>query len=354
MATVRPKNPTLITQAEFHATRREMASRLCAAIEARRITSFSQLVWPTSARDRGRGIGSWDESRLPLSIADRRVVQTQAGMWLLMLEAAERGYASRLWGTSSQWAARRATVRSDEADRGIEVAWCYARQVDKEDDWDFEENGRYYKFSYHRATYFNLDQVEGPGLERFRRPGDPLGGAFERIDELFAACRPDVIHERPEGSPVRRPAYNATEDIIELPRWGGLKYQNARLHELCHWAMAEGRTGQGHYFCLGRDHEEWPRLYAMGELTAETAAIFLAHDLGVRYVDMREHEDYLASQLPALDHDVTYVWTAAQKGSQVADYLLAILAGEIKPKPSRQMNSRRAMRAWTTRRMNSD
>jgi antirestriction protein ArdC len=275
-------------------------------------------------------------------------------MWLLMLEAAERGFSSRLWGTSSQWAARRATVRSDEADRGVEVAWCYARQVGKDDDWDFEDKGRYYKFSYHRATYFNLDQVEGSGLDRFRQAGETPGGAFERIDELFAVCRPDMIHERSDGSPVLRPAYNATEDIIELPGWSGLKYQNARLHELSHWAMAEGRTGQGHYFCLGRDHEEWPRLYAMGELTAETAAIFLAHDLGICYVNMREHEDYLASQLPALDHDVTYIWTAAQKGSQVADYLLSILAGEVKPKPSRQMYSRRARRAWTTRRLNSE
>lgn len=88
-----------------------------------------------------------------------------------------------------------------------------------------------------------------------------------------------------------------------------LAYAETLSHELSHWT--EHRMG-------------WSGSYALGELRAEMAAIFVTAALGIPGSnDLTNHVAYLQSWLEALENDPQFLFKAAAAASKSADFILS-------------------------------
>ncbi len=62
--------------------------------------------------------------------------------------------------------------------------------------------------------------------------------------------------------------------------------------------------------------------YAAEELVAELGAAFLGAELGLRPDHVEDHAAYMAGWLKALKNDRRFIFIAAAKAQEAADYLL--------------------------------
>jgi antirestriction protein ArdC len=111
------------------------------------------------------------------------------------------------------------------------------------------------------------------------------------------------------------------DDFIQVPDYAVFadaeKYYATVAHELTHWTRHPSRLNRD----MGR--KSWgDEGYAAEELVAELGAAFLGAELGLRPDHVEDHAAYLAGWLKVLKNDRRFIFIAAAKAQEAADFLL--------------------------------
>lgn len=238
---------------------------------------------------------------------------------LLDIAAHRHGFKSRFFGTYRQWEGICGQVKKRPADVspgewGTTIVFC--KPITKK---EAKENGEEAKgkfFLLKTFVVFNIDQVEGAHLDRFRVGTQPVSSSqiverFEVADKAIDATGADI---RFGGN---RACYNPATDIIQMPersQFSGAEFYETLCHELVHWTEPASRLN-------------WDRKgegYAMGELIAEMGGCFMCSELGLPTADnLENHASYLKSWLAAMQNDAKFIFRAATEANKAVDYLLS-------------------------------
>jgi antirestriction protein ArdC len=223
------------------------------------------------------------------------------------MAAQERGYDVNLWASYKQWQSVGSSVKKGERATQIVFFKAIKKTVEQADGTERLES-----FPLLRSfPVFNIHQVEGAIAERFLTPtAKPIFQSADRadFDRMVAATEADIRYGGSRAVYHRLPA-----DYIQVPHEGHFEsfpaYAETLSHELAHWS--EHRM-------------EWTGSYALGELRAEMAAIFVTAALGIADSgDLRNHIAYLQSWLEALENDSQFLFRAATAASKSADFILS-------------------------------
>jgi len=240
---------------------------------------------------------------------------------LLELASVRHGMSSRWWGTFNQWKnlGGRVMPRPSHVPPGRWgtqiVFWSPITKTVVNHDGEDEEDRFFVMRAY---TVFNVDQVEGDGLDHLRagREEDAAGRVmdYEPAEEAIAATGITIRHG---GT---RAFYSPSEDYVQMPPRASFtetdEYYETVLHELVHATEHPSR--------LNWSRKEAENTYAMGELVAEIGACYLARELGVPASEgLSNHVAYLGHWLKAMKSDPKFIFTASAQASKATDYLLS-------------------------------
>ena len=226
---------------------------------------------------------------------------------ILWMAAEERGFDVNFWASYKQWQSVGSSVKKGEKATQIVFFKPIKRTVEQADGSERLES-----FPLLRTfPVFNIHQVEGRIAERFLAPtAKPIFQSADRaeFDRMVEATEADIRFGGSRAVYHRLPA-----DYIQVPHEGHFEsfpaFAETLSHELSHWT--EHRMG-------------WSGSYALGELRAEMAAIFVTAALGIADSgDLRNHVAYLQSWLAALENDSQFLFRAAAAASRSADYILS-------------------------------
>jgi antirestriction protein ArdC len=269
----------------------------------------------------------------PSNVMSRRAYNG-INILLLDLHRMKHDLRSRWFGTYRQWQALGAQVKKRPAhlmpgEWGCQIVLyrpLTKLMIDKQTGEEQEKEFRLLR----TFTVFNIDQVEGTGVDHLRvvdEPGDALTAPadFEPAEQLIEATRAEIRLGGEQAyyrRPVPEDAWPNHEDgdYIAMPQRNrfpqlGLFYETL-LHELAHWS--EIRTGF--------DRRQG---YAMGELVAEMSACFLSTELSVPNGEcLDNHAAYLKSWLEAMKQDTSFIFRASSQASKTVDYLLSFVRQE--------------------------
>lgn len=230
---------------------------------------------------------------------------------LLMWAGIKNKLTSRYWASYQQWKSMGGQVR--KGSKGTTVV--FYRVFEKEARQSDDAADRFFVLRHY--TLFNLDQVDGEHLDKYR-PGSAVDGTAEcvrdqwvvRADDAITATKA-VIHY---GG--NKAYYDPSGDTIQIPHRTQFKelseWYSTHFHELGHWAC--------------------PRLdikceYAMGELIAELTSAFVSWQLDIpQGQDLANVKAYLASWLRAMEDDQKWILKAAASASRAADLILSFSA----------------------------
>ncbi len=225
---------------------------------------------------------------------------------LLTIASIKNGFVSRYWASYKQWRSIGGQVR--RGSKGTIIV--FYRTIEKEPELGDEKSKRFFVLRYY--TLFNLDQVDGDALDKYR-PGRTNGTELapadwtKVADEVISATGADI---RYGGN---RAFFNPTENYIQVP--ARQQFTEARdlygvlFHELSHWSC--------------------PRLeikgeYAFEELVAELTSAFVSWQLGIpQSDDLTNVKAYLASWLKAMENDPKWIFQASAAASRSADFILS-------------------------------
>jgi antirestriction protein ArdC len=233
---------------------------------------------------------------------------------LLQIASMRHGFQSKYWATFKQWDLLGGKVkrRPDDVPRGEwGTSIIFFKPVVVKDAETEEEKTIFVMRSY---VVFNIDQVEGSHLDRFR-----VGHSIKNDTDCITTYEnADVVIEA-TGADIRyggnRAFYHRHEDYIQVPlreQFCAEEYYETVLHELIHWTETR----------LNWNYKD--EGYAMGELIAEMGSCYLATELGIPNAEtMPNHVSYLQSWLQAMKNDCRFIFSAATQASKAADYILA-------------------------------
>jgi len=233
---------------------------------------------------------------------------------LLQITAMASGHISRWWGTYKQWRELGGQVRRGEKGTHVIFYTRYEKEATASDGTSETKS----IFLLRTYTVFNLDQVDGESLARFR-PGqitsDDIMPRWEDADEVIIATQADIrfggnraFYTRPIGNWP----HHSGGDYIQIPdrQFNELRdFYDTHFHELAHWSEVR---------------REWEGSYAMGELVAEMTAAFISAELQIpQSEDLSNHTKYLAHWLEAMKNDPSWIIKASQEGSKASDLILS-------------------------------
>jgi antirestriction protein ArdC len=179
-------------------------------------------------------------------------------------------------------------------------------------------------------TVFNLDQVEGTVLDKFRASKEPEGNPafadFGPAEELLKASGFEIKHQG-EKAYYRRPEPfdhfpNHTEGhYIVLPKkdrfFSEADYYRTAFHESAHASE----------IILGHDYRV--KGYGYGELVAEIASSMVAGELHLPQGDhVTASARYVRTWIENMKADNSWVIKAASQASAVTTHLLSYVRGE--------------------------
>lgn len=246
--------------------------------------------------------------------------------FLLQLTALERGYHSKYWGTYNQWAELGGQVkkRPDNVEHwGTPVVFYKVLEVpDKKKDGTPITKKIFFLRTY---TVFNVDQVEGEKVDKYRASVAYAGSpnvvdldfveAQRVIDGTGAEIRHGgnrAVYTRP--SPTGTWPNHTAGDHITVPNIQQFldpsEYYVTVFHELAHWSEIR----------LDWDSES---SYAMNELIAEISACYLAEETKVPNRNFENHARYVDAWLQNMQNDSKWIFKASTQASKVADFILS-------------------------------
>lgn len=232
-----------------------------------------------------------------------------------LMSAGSNGWVSQWWATYKQWESVGAQVRKGEKGTAM-VKWGRTVCKGHGKDESCDKCGRMYASAF---TVFNAEQVDGwvaPVVEELT-----CGERFEVAERWFAAVGADVV----EGGD--RACYSPVTDRITVPRFAqfvdGAAYYATLAHEHAHWTGHESRLNRD---LAGRFGSE---SYAVEELVAELAAVFVCAELGVAAVPREDHAAYLANWLKVLKSDVKALWRACSEAQKALGFMVAEVESRV-------------------------
>jgi antirestriction protein ArdC len=270
-----------------------------------------------------RGVGDyrmpWHRSgpavSRPMNAATGKPYQG-ANVIALWADAALRCFGSGYWATYKQWSGLGAQVRGGS--KGAPIVFFKAIEAESEEGEDQGESK--IRLVARTSWVFNADQVEG-----WTAPVPEKGSEIEirkRAEAFIAATRADI---RYGGNHAY---YDVPGDYIALPHSEQFLatetssategFYSVHLHELIHW------SGAGHRLARELRTRFGDEAYAMEELTAEFGAAFLCADLEIANEPRLDHACYVSSWLKVLKQDQRALFTAANKASAAAAYLMFV------------------------------
>ena len=238
---------------------------------------------------------------------------------LLQVHADHFGFQSKWWGTFKQWQSRGCQVKKRPSDVrnglwGCRVVFYSPRTRTVVTPSGEDHTQRF--FLLRSFVVFNADQVEGAGQWQLQAPRDqPVPLDCDPAERLIAGT----------GAVIRyggtKACYSADEDAVYLPHRFLFSpvtaFYETAFHELAHWG--ERRLG------WRRDDSR----YALGELIAELASVFVCQGLGIPVSEtIMNHAGYLEHWLDQMRQDSHYIFVASQQASSVADYLLRFASAD--------------------------
>jgi antirestriction protein ArdC len=241
--------------------------------------------------------------------------QSYRGINVLILwgQAQEAGYSAPYWMTYRQAQILGGQVRKGERSTPV----VYYGTALKDGEGEQGEDGKT-PFRFIRTfNVFNAGQIDGLP-ERYHAAAATHAPVVERIPELDAFVRKTGVEVRYGGG---RAFYRMSEDFIQMPAFEEFsdpeKFFAVVSHELTHATRHPARLNRD----MGR--KRWgDEGYAAEELVAELGAAFLGAELGLRPDHIEDHAAYIASWLKVLADDRRFIFIAAAKAQEAADYLL--------------------------------
>jgi antirestriction protein ArdC len=245
----------------------------------------------------------------------------------LWLAAMAKGYTTDGWVTFKQALAAKAAVRKGEKATPV---YYMSQFTPKRKDADTRREGEVSSkdgpiFLARLYYVFNLDQLDGEGLERLRARvvGEPSEAAAFEAD---AACEATVAatgaHITHGGD---RAFYTPALDRITMPVPEAFpapgSYYATLFHELGHWTGHETRLDRKLTGVFGTPE------YAFEELVAELTAAFLAARHGIHHVT--QSASYLANWAKACTAEPTLFPRAASMAQRAADHIAPAPAGVV-------------------------
>lgn len=232
----------------------------------------------------------------------------------LWISGAARGYASPFWLTFRQAIELGGHVRKGEKSTLVVYASTFTK---KDETGSGETNERQIPFlkSY---SVFNAAQIEGLPAHYYPQPTatDDTSGKIEHVERFFSNTGAAIENIG------NQPLYSHDRDIVLCPPISTfdspLSYYVTLAHELTHWTGAKHRLDR----ISDRRHDTYGR--AFEELIAELGAAFICADLGMITTAREENASYIASWLTALKNDKRFIFSAATKAQQAADYLQSL------------------------------
>ena len=241
----------------------------------------------------------------------------------LLLEIAAMGnhFVSRWWATYKQWQEAGGQVR--RGSKGTRIVFYRTVERPEVDPETGEKADRIKRFFLLRTyVVFNLDQVDGDKLDRFRpikgdQKVDIASVDWARADNAIAATNAD-IHYGGNQAYYARPIggtwpHHLGGDYIVVPcrqQYEDVRdFYESQFHELIHWTQCR----------LG-----WYGPYSVGELIAEIGAAFISCHLCLpQSENLENHQAYLACWLTGMQYDPEFIFRAASQASKAADYVLS-------------------------------
>lgn len=260
----------------------------------------------------------WDSPSggMPRNAVSQRVYRGGFNVLLLWEMADRKGYSSNLWGTYRQWDMLGGQVRRGE--RATKITY-FKPWTETSYDLDSGEEKEKDRFVLKEFNVFNLDQVDGEALQRFRPVTRPKREFvdYEPAEETIIATGADFHHG---GS---RAYYDAKSDIIVVPFKNQFisqeAYYTVLMHEAIHWTGHSTRLNR-----LETPNRFGSDSYAREELVAELGAAFLTSELQIPNVtESTQSASYLAGWLDVLRSDSTAIVKAASAASKASDYVLS-------------------------------
>jgi len=248
---------------------------------------------------------------------------------VLEIAALEHRWNSPLWGTYKQFQDLKGQVRKGEKGTAI----VFYKVIEKDEP---QKDGTVKKkkiFFLRSHTVFNLEQVDGDSLDKYRvkdttndipptQITDFMLPCWEPAKQLIASTGAIIKYggDKPYYvCPIPKDSFpnHTGGDYIQMPKQNQWPDQSeffiTTFHELAHWS--EARLG-------------WTNTYAMNELVAEITACYIAAELHLPNRNMDNHNAYLGSWLKAMEEDPKWIFQASTQASKVTDYLLGHTTGE--------------------------
>ena len=250
---------------------------------------------------------------------------------LLELAADFYGFKSQWWATYRQWEALGGQVKRRPKDVASGawgthiVYWKFLEVEDKKAKPGPGGKVKMKKIPMMRTyTVFNLDQVEGEKLDKYRpRPvvnekmkiSPDFSVAQEVVEATGAVIKyggDSACYKLPTGG--KWPKHKGG-DYIQMPPKKSFtdeaEFYDTEFHELTHWSEVRIPINRE---TLG---------YAMCELVAEISACYMAAELHLPQCDnLDNHTRYLADWLSKMNDDNAFIFKASTLASTATDFLL--------------------------------
>ncbi len=270
----------------------------------------------------------------PTNIASKKLY-SGINPLILELAALEKQYTSRYWGTYKQFDQLGGKVRRGEKSTHV----VFYKVLEVEDTKKDGEKTKKKIFFLRNYSVFNVDQVEGEKLNKYRVKEEPTDRPIDITDHLldystaekliastgakisYGGNRAFYMRPTPKGSWPKHTA----GDYIQIPKKSqfvdAAEFYATNFHELAHWS--EVRL-------------DWEDKYEMGELVAEITACNLSAETKVPNRNMENHNRYLQGWLSKMQNDPKWIFHASTQASKVTDYLLGYMTGAQQAENSEQ------------------
>lgn len=223
------------------------------------------------------------------------------------------GYADPRWCTYKQAQTKGWQVRKGEKGTPIEY-WQYEKEETRLDEASGKEIKVRAELERPRvfyATVFNCQQMEN--VPELQRPA-PEWSAIEVGDAVIRNCGVPIFHDQRD-----RAFYMPSRDEIHAPPRASFPtvvgYYGTMFHEIGHSTGHESRLKREFGKSFGSPE------YAMEELRAEMASLFMSARLGIPY-NFENHAGYVGSWIKKLKEDKNELFRAARDAERIAEYVI--------------------------------
>jgi antirestriction protein ArdC len=285
--------------------------------------------------------------RKPWTAAGGRPVSMSTGepyrgvnVFLLAVEAMDKGHRSRWWGTYNQIAQltgmqRHAGRRGgqywaspDGGPRGVRkgehgcqvVLWKKVPHTETDPSTD-EKTTRQILLA-RLFTVFNAEQADGLPESYTAQTGQPVEQLRQPQQVLEGYLRhggPDLRHV-----PGDRACYSLVTDTITLPEQGQFRtaegYYATAFHEAAHSTGHSSRLARASLTTFSHDRTWGDELYAKEELAAEMTSAMLQADTRIDS-EFEQSAAYIANWLTALRSDPTLIPQSAACAQRASDLI---------------------------------